>query len=71
MSVPERGISKRAVTIEFATGNRKVTVSATDFYQGIGRRAGWNAVRSTLFYVYSGKDYIIMEGKGSGHGVGQ
>ncbi|MBU2573622.1 MAG: SpoIID/LytB domain-containing protein [Elusimicrobia bacterium] len=70
MTVSERGISKRAVTIEFAAADRKVRVPATDFYHGIGRRAGWNAVRSTLFDVYSGKDYIILEGKGSGHGVG-
>lgn len=70
MTVSERGISKRAVTIEFAAANRKIRIPATDFYHGIGRRAGWNAVRSTLFDVYSGKDYIILEGRGYGHGVG-
>lgn len=70
MSVSERGVSKRAVTVEFETVGRKVRVPATDFYHGVGRRAGWDAVRSTLFYVYSAKDYIILEGKGYGHGVG-
>ena len=70
MTILDRGVSKRAVTIEFATGSRRVKISATNFYHGVGRRAGWNAVRSTLFQVYSGKDDIIMEGKGNGHGVG-
>lgn len=70
ITVPERGVSKRAVTVEFETAGRKVRIAATDFYQGVGRRAGWNAVRSTLFYVNSTKDYIILEGKGYGHGVG-
>lgn len=70
LTVTSRGISKRAVTIEFTTADRKIEISATNFYHGIGRRAGWNAVRSTLFNVNSGKDYIILEGKGNGHGVG-
>jgi len=70
MAILDRGISKRAATLEFTTGTRRVTVPATGFYQGVGRRAGWNAVRSTLFELNSGKDYIILEGKGSGHGVG-
>jgi stage II sporulation protein D len=70
MSVIDRGVSRRAITLEFDTGKRRVKVSATDFYQGVGRRAGWNAVRSTLFTVYSGENYIILEGKGNGHGVG-
>ncbi len=70
MSIVDRGVSKRAITIEFDTGKRRARISATDFYHGVGRRAGWNAVRSTLFEVYSGKDHIILEGKGNGHGVG-
>lgn len=70
MEIAERGVSRRAITIAFTTGKRQVKVSATNFYQGVGRRAGWNAVRSTLFNVYSGTDYIILEGKGNGHGVG-
>ncbi|MFA7009264.1 MAG: SpoIID/LytB domain-containing protein, partial [Elusimicrobiales bacterium] len=69
MTVLDRGISKRAVTLEFSTENRRVKISATNFYHGVGRRAGWNAIRSTLFNIYSGKDYVVLEGKGNGHGV--
>ncbi len=70
IAIADRGISKRAATLHFFTASRQVKVPATNFYQGVGRRAGWNAVRSTLFELNSGKDYIILEGKGSGHGVG-
>ena len=70
MAVRDRGISKRAVTLEFSTEKRRVIISATNFYHGVGRLAGWNAIRSALFYVYSGADYVVFEGKGNGHGVG-
>jgi stage II sporulation protein D len=70
MAIAELGVSRRAITLEFDTGTRRARISATNFYQGVGRGAGWNAVRSTLFDVYSGKDNIILEGKGNGHGVG-
>ena len=70
MAVLDRGPSKRALTLEFSTEKRRVKISATNFYHGVGRRAGWNAIRSALFYLYSGKDYVVLEGKGNGHGVG-
>jgi len=70
MSVADRGVSRRAITLEFDTGKRRVRIPAGRFYHGVGRMAGWNAVRSALFDVYSGKNYIILEGKGNGHGVG-
>ncbi len=70
MAVLDRGISKRVVTLEFSTEKRSLRISATNFYHGIGRRAGWNAIRSSLFYVYSGRDFVVLEGKGNGHGVG-
>jgi stage II sporulation protein D len=47
-----------------------VKVSATDFYHGIGRRAGWLAVRSTSFRVLTAKEFVMLDGTGSGHGVG-
>jgi len=70
MAVLDRGISKRALTLEFSTEKRRVRISATNFYHGLGRRAGWNAIRSALFYLYSGRDFVVFEGKGNGHGVG-
>ena len=64
------GVSGRAAEVEIYTQRRRVKVSATDFYHGIGRRAGWQAVRSSYFKVLAGKDYVLLDGVGSGHGVG-
>jgi len=64
------GVSRRAYQLEIYTQRRRVRVSATDFYHGIGRRAGWLAIRSTFFKVLAGKDYVLLDGVGSGHGVG-
>lgn len=70
VAATDRGTSKRALTIEFTAERRRVRISATNFYHAVGRRAGWNAVRSTLFSLYSGKDFAVFEGRGYGHGVG-
>ncbi|HCC47545.1 MAG TPA: hypothetical protein DEQ38_05440 [Elusimicrobia bacterium] len=64
------GTSGRAAEVEITTQRRKVKVPATEFYHGIGRRAGWNAVRSSFFKVLQGRDYVLLDGVGSGHGVG-
>ncbi|OGS13733.1 MAG: hypothetical protein A2285_03470 [Elusimicrobia bacterium RIFOXYA12_FULL_57_11] len=64
------GTSGRAAELELYTRSRRVTLSATDFYHGIGRRAGWKAIRSSFYKIYQNKDHVLLEGKGSGHGVG-
>jgi stage II sporulation protein D len=64
------GESGRAAELEIQTQRRRVKVSATDFYHGIGRRAGWNAVRSSWFRILQGRDYVLLDGVGNGHGVG-
>jgi stage II sporulation protein D len=64
------GPSGRASELELRTQRRKVKVPATEFYHGIGRRAGWNAVRSTFFTLAQGGDHVLLDGKGNGHGVG-
>lgn len=64
------GPSGRASELEIATQRRRVRVPATEFYHGVGRRAGWNAVKSSLFRIMNGRDYVFLDGVGSGHGVG-
>ena len=64
------GVSGRAFELEIHTQRRWAKVTATDFYHGIGRRAGWQAVRSSYFKILSGKDYVLLDGVGNGHGVG-
>lgn len=70
LKITSRGESGRAAGLEIQTQRRRVGISATDFYHGIGRRAGWNAVRSSWFTLMQGRDYIFLDGIGSGHGVG-
>lgn len=64
------GPSGRASELEIATQRRKVRVPATEFYHGVGRRAGWNAVKSSMYRILNGRDYVLLDGVGSGHGVG-
>ncbi|HNW45153.1 MAG TPA: SpoIID/LytB domain-containing protein [Elusimicrobiales bacterium] len=64
------GASGRAAELEIYTRTRRITVTATDFYHGVGRGAGWQAVKSSYFKIFQGKDYVLLEGAGSGHGVG-
>ena len=70
LQVSAWGTSGRASRLEIYTRTRRVQVSATDFYHGVGRRAGWKAVKSSFFKIYPGKDHVLLEGVGSGHGVG-
>ncbi|MHB0997576.1 MAG: SpoIID/LytB domain-containing protein [Elusimicrobiales bacterium] len=70
LRVSARGASGRAAELEIYTQRRRVKVQATEFYHGIGRRAGWNAVRSTNFRLIQGGDHVLLDGKGNGHGVG-
>lgn len=70
LQVSAWGASGRAARLEIYTRTRRVQISATDFYHGVGRREGWKAVRSSLFKLHPGKDHVVLEGAGSGHGVG-
>ncbi|MBI5744617.1 MAG: SpoIID/LytB domain-containing protein [Elusimicrobia bacterium] len=70
LRVTRWGPSGRAAELELRTQRRPVKFSATSFYHDVGRRAGWQAVRSTFFRVLAGKDYVLLDGVGNGHGVG-
>jgi stage II sporulation protein D len=70
MRVSAWGASGRAAELEIYTRTRRVALSATNFYHGVGRRAGWQAVKSSYFKIHSGKDYVLLDGIGNGHGVG-
>lgn len=60
----------RVHELELYTRERRIKISATDFYHGVGRKETWNAVKSCNFKIIQGKGYVILDGKGSGHGVG-
>lgn len=63
-------ISGRVHELELYTRDRRIRISSTDFYHGVGRKEHWQAVKSCNFKIIQGKGYVILDGKGSGHGVG-
>lgn len=63
-------MSGRAHELELYTRERRMRISATDFYHCVGRQETWKAVKSCNFKIIQGKGYVILDGKGSGHGVG-
>ena len=70
VAVRGHGKSGRPLKLAVHAGGRVVEVSTSDFYHAVGRTLGWTAMPGNLFELYSGKDYIMLDGKGAGHGVG-
>ena len=70
LRVSDWGPSGRAYILELYTKDRRIKVSVTDFYHAVGRRETWQAVKSAMFKIIQGKDFVILDGVGSGHGVG-
>lgn len=70
VSVRGHGRSGRPLKLAVNAGGRAVEIPASDFYHAVGRTLGWTAMPGNLFELYSGKDYIMLDGKGAGHGVG-
>jgi stage II sporulation protein D len=58
--------SGRAAQVEI--GGRRLPASTFRFV--IGRQLGWNHLRSDLYEIYDEGEYIRVEGRGAGHGVG-
>lgn len=58
----------RAKRVELKSGSRKKTITGADFR----RLLGWSVVWSTQIDAlrYSRRDGLVVEGRGSGHGVG-
>ncbi len=70
VSVRGHGRSGRPLKLAVRAGGRTVEVPTSDFYHAVGRTLGWTAMPGNLFELHSGKDHIILDGKGAGHGVG-
>jgi stage II sporulation protein D len=66
ISVPERTMSLRAVTVSVAGSRGTVLVRGNDFR----RLLGYDAFKSTLFAVVMEGDTARFSGRGYGHGVG-
>ncbi len=58
--------------VEFlrVSGRGTITVTALNFRSAIGRRIGWDRMKSNWYDVSDAGDSLIFHGRGSGHGVG-
>lgn len=66
-AIVEKTGSGRAKTVEIVTDKKSTRISGADFR----RLLGWSVVWSTqIDKLTLGKDALVVEGRGSGHGVG-
>ncbi len=70
VSIALRTPSGRAATLVFDGGGASVKVPAPALRLAVGRRLGWNLIRSDLYTVNAEGSRIVFSGRGYGHGVG-
>lgn len=69
--VSERSAAHRAQRLLFSGADgTHGSVAASALRFGIGRRLGWNRVRSDWYDVVVRGDELVFDGRGFGHGVG-
>jgi|GEM_PF-1691544 len=61
---------KRAASLELKTTQKVHTVSAARFMSLVGKRLGWNKIKSNLFTVTRKGAFFVFKGRGLGHGIG-
>ncbi len=62
--------SGRAEVLALVGGGQTVPISASSFRFALGRRIGWNTLRSDGYRVRVENGRFVFEGTGAGHGVG-
>lgn len=62
--------SGRARTLVLEGAGERVRIAAGSFRLAMGREVGWNTVRSDRYRVRSAGGRLVLDGTGSGHGVG-
>jgi stage II sporulation protein D len=68
--ISERTESNRANRLGLIGQDRQIPISASSFRFAIGRKLGWNTLRSDRYEIENGLDRIVFRGTGQGHGVG-
>jgi stage II sporulation protein D len=69
IEIIERTNSGRAEKLRI-TGTETRVISAEAFRLAIGRKLGWDKVRSDLYELHNSGNRFIFEGYGAGHGIG-
>lgn len=66
LAVSARSGSGRVLRLETSRG----PVDAETLHLRVGRALGWNLLRSRAYFVESGPEGAVFQGKGAGHGAG-
>jgi stage II sporulation protein D len=69
IEVVERTNSGRAQRLRITGADTRV-VGAESFRLAIGRKLGWDRIRSDLYDVHNSAGRFVFEGYGAGHGIG-
>jgi len=70
IAIAERTASGRARTLLLSGGGESLRISAGSFRFAMGRELGWNTVLSDRYEIRTSNGRPVLEGTGSGHGVG-
>src|SRR5206468_2287159 len=70
IAVLDRTGSGRAITLLLTGSGGARRVSASSFRFAVGRDLGWNTLPADTWNVRMADGRFILEGSGSGHGVG-
>ncbi len=60
----------RVKTVMLSDGTRRMEVGGERFFLEWGRRRGWQELKSRSFEIQLEADQVVIDGRGSGHGVG-
>jgi stage II sporulation protein D len=69
IEIIERSNSGRAQRLR-VTGTETRVMSAESFRLAIGRKLGWDRIRSDLYELRNSSNRFVFEGYGAGHGIG-
>ncbi len=69
IEVASRDSSGRARTLTVQAG-APLIIDANQFRYAVGRRLGWDEIKSNLYAVQRRGDEVVFTGRGLGHGVG-
>ena len=69
VSVARRDSSGRVSTLE-VLANARFSIDANEFRYAVGRKLGWDILKSNLYTVEREGDAFVFWGHGLGHGVG-
>jgi stage II sporulation protein D len=69
IEIIERTNSGRAQRLRITGANTRI-VSAETFRLSIGRKLGWDKIRSDLYEIHNSAGRFLFEGYGAGHGIG-